>query len=192
MSRTPIIVDKEILLAAITDVEVNGPLENLDQLYKAAASLYNEIADNPISFSVVKARIEEWQVVIKTVKGKKGRKSLTIEEKAGVNLESQEITGEPVTLVQEPVYYGNIRTETVADMVSIDKIQNACQPMNTDVQEGCITLDRVVVVGDTDFQLLQRNDCVSKIILDKNNKRIDIWGVKRQGSPDKRIMVELV
>jgi hypothetical protein len=73
--RTAIKVDRKKLTAAVAEAEKNGPLPNHDKLWRAAAEIYNNMGgtDKDISHSVVKARVEEWKIPIKTIAGKRGR-----------------------------------------------------------------------------------------------------------------------
>ena len=74
MSRTAIIVDRPKLEAAMAEAEKDGPMKNLLALWNRAAEIYNASSGtNPISFSVVMLRQQEWGTPIKTQAGRKGR-----------------------------------------------------------------------------------------------------------------------
>ena len=62
MPRPPVNIDREELIAAIQMVEESGPLSTLATLYDSIA----KVMDNDASVSIIKARIEEWQIPIKT------------------------------------------------------------------------------------------------------------------------------
>lgn len=78
MSRRVIPVNRSELANAIKKAEANGPLQNLNCLWKQAASFYNDDYAIPneldiITFSVVALRVKEFSIPYITVAGKKGR-----------------------------------------------------------------------------------------------------------------------
>lgn len=78
-------VDRQKLVAALNQAEADGPLRNLDALWKAAETIYN--ANNPprqITFSVIALRAKEWKLDLKTKPGKRGRGSMTPEQIAAM------------------------------------------------------------------------------------------------------------
>jgi hypothetical protein len=72
MARVKIEVDKGWLTGLVHRVEANGPLANLNALYKAIEAT-PEAKEKGISFSVVALRVAEFGIVTKTQKGRKGR-----------------------------------------------------------------------------------------------------------------------
>jgi hypothetical protein len=85
MARRTIPVDKGLLQTAIELAEKDGPLTNQSELWKKAAEYYNS-NDNvePITHSVVYLRFGQFGLTCKTSKGKKGRGSMTEEQKAAM------------------------------------------------------------------------------------------------------------
>jgi hypothetical protein len=86
MSKEAIIVDRSLLEVSLREVERNGPLSNLSELWRQTCCHYNEQLSKlaqlpnhpPIQFitpSVVLLRTKEWKIQILTVAGKKGRPS---------------------------------------------------------------------------------------------------------------------
>ena len=83
MARRMTKVDRRYLEEAVQEAEKNGPLANLDELWRKAADIYNhqlarlvncdEEGLVPISHSVAYLRANEWHIPRKTVAGKKGR-----------------------------------------------------------------------------------------------------------------------
>ena len=71
--RTSIPVDQPKLEHALQEAEANGPLTNLSALWVKAAEIYNQTTDKPISHSVVMLRAKDWNLSIKTQKGRRGR-----------------------------------------------------------------------------------------------------------------------
>jgi hypothetical protein len=89
VSRRKIIVDKELLVAAINEVECEGPVaDGITELYKRTAALYNQF-DNcpePIAFSVVPLRIKEWGLTVKTIPVRVVKRRTKAEIKAAGNV----------------------------------------------------------------------------------------------------------
>lgn len=84
MAKREYEVDRYKLERALRKAEENGPL-TMDALWKAAESIYN--ADNPpraITFSVIALRAKAWNLELKTKPGKRGRRSMTEEQKAAM------------------------------------------------------------------------------------------------------------
>lgn len=82
MSKPTIPVDKTLLQAAIDKAEANGPLTNQNALWQKTAELYNaNPGAKPITFSVVYLRFNQFDLTCKTPKGKKGRTSMSQEQK---------------------------------------------------------------------------------------------------------------
>jgi len=81
--KKSLFVDRGKLESAIRQAEQNGPLGNRGLLWKAIAELYNKNrGDAPeITFSVVLLRVGEWNLPLKTPRGKKGRSGMTTEQK---------------------------------------------------------------------------------------------------------------
>lgn len=84
MARAMIPVDRPRLEASLKEAEKDGPLPNLDRLWKATAEIYNKSAKTPITFSVVCLRAKEWNIPVKTIPGKRGRGEMTEEQKAAM------------------------------------------------------------------------------------------------------------
>lgn len=88
MARTELPVDREILEASIKAVEKATKFPNQNALHHAACEEYNKRAAKkklpPITFSVVMLRINAWKIAVKTPKGKRGRASMTPEQKAAM------------------------------------------------------------------------------------------------------------
>lgn len=84
MARVTVFVDRALLVKCLLDVEKDGPLANLSQLYNKTAELYNKDAQTPITHSVVMLRIKEWGIVVQTKPGKKGPKGMSSEHKAAM------------------------------------------------------------------------------------------------------------
>lgn len=81
MARTTTPVNKDKLIAAITEAEANGPLSNHAALWVAVADIYNKTEETKISHSVVNLRVKEWNLPVKTQAGRRGRTSMTEEQK---------------------------------------------------------------------------------------------------------------
>ena len=88
MGRKTHEVNRECLIASITEAESNGPLENRSILAETVTKIYNAMDGVPraITFSVVTLRIQQWGLDVKTPKGRRGRQSLTEEQKAAMKL----------------------------------------------------------------------------------------------------------
>lgn len=71
--RTPTPVNRTFLVDCITEIEKTSPCKNRSELHKKVAELYNSKSHKPISHSIVGLRIKEWDIEVKTPKGKKGR-----------------------------------------------------------------------------------------------------------------------
>lgn len=90
MARTEKKVSRTLLERAIRESEKNGPLKNLDVLWKAAAEFYNANKEDDypeLSFSVILLRAKAWDIQTKTQPGKKGRPAgvpLSEEQKAAM------------------------------------------------------------------------------------------------------------
>lgn len=85
MARVAFEVDREKLEAAIVKAESGGELGNLSILADKVASLYNSSSPpRDITPSVVKLRITEWGIVVKTKPGKRGRGALSEDQKAAM------------------------------------------------------------------------------------------------------------
>lgn len=85
MAKRAYEVDRYKLERALRKAEENGPLTNLDALWKAAEPIYNN--DNPpraITFSVIALRAKEWKLELKTKAGKRGRGAMTPEQIAAM------------------------------------------------------------------------------------------------------------
>ena len=67
MARTAVPIDREELEAAIQMVEDTGPLPSLSALYSAVA----HVMGDDISPQIIKARVTEWDISIKTKPGRK-------------------------------------------------------------------------------------------------------------------------
>lgn len=65
-------VNREALEAAVEKAERHGPLKNLSALHQKVAEIYNQDNDE-ISSAVVGLRIVDWDLDIKTQKGRRGR-----------------------------------------------------------------------------------------------------------------------
>jgi hypothetical protein len=65
-------VNREALEAAVEKAEKHGPLKNLSVLHQKVAEIYNQDNDE-ISPAVVGLRIADWDLDIKTQKGRRGR-----------------------------------------------------------------------------------------------------------------------
>jgi hypothetical protein len=83
MAKKSILVDRQKLEAALNMAENNGPLSNLSELWSKATEIYNRTAEQPITHSVVALRVKEWNVVVKTQPGRKGR-AMSDEQKAAM------------------------------------------------------------------------------------------------------------
>lgn len=84
MARTAIPVCRLTLEAAVAKVEQNGPLATMNGLAESVATEYNATAPGEfrhIAFSTVLLRIKEWRLETKTRPGKRGRKSMSPEQK---------------------------------------------------------------------------------------------------------------
>ena len=78
-------VDRAKLVAALRQAEQNGPLKNLDALWKAAEAIYNlNNPPRPITFSVIALRAKEWKLELQTKPGKRGRGNMTPEQIAAM------------------------------------------------------------------------------------------------------------
>ncbi len=85
MAKPTTEVNKNLLQQAIDQAESNGPLKNLDALWKAACAIYNRMSvPKQITFSVVALRAKAWSLQTKTKPGKKGRLVLSDEQKAAM------------------------------------------------------------------------------------------------------------
>jgi hypothetical protein len=73
MGRRMIQVDRNALEQAIHQAENNGPLVNLDALWKKTVAIYNKgVVPESITFSVAALRAKSWGIVTKTKPGRKG------------------------------------------------------------------------------------------------------------------------
>lgn len=69
MGRTKLVVDRDALEAALSEVEANGPLDTQNEVFKRVAAKL----DNPsIKAHTVRNRILEFGLELKTPKGKRG------------------------------------------------------------------------------------------------------------------------
>jgi len=85
MAKKEYEVDRMKLVAALRQAEANGPLKNLDALWKAAEPIYN--ANNPprpITFAVIALRAKAWNLELQTKPGKRGRGNMTPEQIAAM------------------------------------------------------------------------------------------------------------
>lgn len=85
--RTKKPVDVAVLRAAIQEAEKNGPLPNLDALWKKAAEIYNSkfgVPDHHITFSVVLLRVKELGIETQTKPGRRKGQGLSPEHKAAM------------------------------------------------------------------------------------------------------------
>ena len=76
MSKTPIEINKELFLQIIQDLENRETFANRSKLFEAVVADYNKLkADNlkAITPPIVYLRTNEWEVELKTPKGKRGR-----------------------------------------------------------------------------------------------------------------------
>lgn len=88
MAKPTTPVDQVKLKTAIRLSEKDGPLGNLNELWKLVAEKYNAMSPpQPISFSVVGLRISQWKLETKTKAGRRGRapgEKLSDEQKAAM------------------------------------------------------------------------------------------------------------
>lgn len=97
MPKTFVQIDKNLFIQCVKDVEENGPLDNLSDLYKNVAELYFK-KDRELTVSLtpqfVMGRIKDWELEVKTQKGKKGRSSIAVDrsllEKTIIDLEANQ------------------------------------------------------------------------------------------------------
>lgn len=80
MARTATPVDRVALEAAIQQAEANGPLRTQNDVWKAAADIYNKTAAKPISFSVVLLRAGEWGTILKTKSARGQGRTMSAEQ----------------------------------------------------------------------------------------------------------------
>ena len=83
MAKKSIAVDRQKLEAALNMAENNGPLSNLSELWVKASEIYNRTAEIPITHSVVALRVKEWNIIVQTQPGRKGR-TMSDEQKAAM------------------------------------------------------------------------------------------------------------
>jgi hypothetical protein len=71
--RRTIVADRDKLIAALSAVENDGPLQTQAKLWAATSAAYNEMEDVPekISPSVVFLRVKEWELSVKTEPARK-------------------------------------------------------------------------------------------------------------------------
>ena len=85
MAKKEFEVDRAKLVAALNEAEKNGPLKNLDALWKAAETIYNlQVVPRLITFSVIALRAKAWKLDLKTKPGKRGRGVMTPEQIAAM------------------------------------------------------------------------------------------------------------
>lgn len=136
MARTPVAVDRPMFEAAVVNAEANGPLKNLGLLYGAIVKHYTILTiDNneikPISAAIVKDRLSEWQIELKTEPGRKPQKNLFSAKLAGIlagiacikgevpaelaNI--HELLDELVTIVNEPLEPAKVADEETVEPI---------------------------------------------------------------------------
>ncbi len=94
MAKVPQAVDREKLVAAIRQAEANGPLENQTALFVRAAELYNRNSPpREIQGGVVRLRVIEWGIDVKTQPGKRGRPGAMSEEQKAKMREARALAG---------------------------------------------------------------------------------------------------
>lgn len=71
--RTEYPVDRPAFIAAINEVEKNGPLQNRSVLYPLVAEEYNKHIARGITHSIAQLRIRDWKIEVKTPMGQRGR-----------------------------------------------------------------------------------------------------------------------
>lgn len=72
-------VDRELLTKTIAEVENSTiPLNGLTELYERVSTVYNEASPIHITPSIVRSRIIEWKLPIKTVSPRRSNKVRTI------------------------------------------------------------------------------------------------------------------
>jgi len=81
MARTATNVDRPKFETAVKNAEANGPLKNLGDLHNAIVKHYTilTIDDNglkPISAAIVRDRLAEWKIEVKTEPGRKAKADL--------------------------------------------------------------------------------------------------------------------
>ncbi|RDJ34940.1 MAG: hypothetical protein DWQ19_08890 [Crenarchaeota archaeon] len=86
MAKKTIKVDEGFLKESVERAEKDGPLKNLNELWKVTAKIYNNFAraseDLPeISPSVVMLRVQAWKIPHQTKAGRRGRGPMTDEQK---------------------------------------------------------------------------------------------------------------
>ena len=82
--KKSIAVNRGLLERLLLEVEKNGPLPNQKALWDKVAEAYNAQAETKITPSVVYLRVKTWGIVVQTKPGKKGRGSMTDEQKAAM------------------------------------------------------------------------------------------------------------
>lgn len=73
MGRPMIQVDQNSLTTIINRCEANKTYRNHSELFKDVASLYNDQHKTTLTPAIIYLRVNEWGIVLKTEKGKKGR-----------------------------------------------------------------------------------------------------------------------
>lgn len=84
MARTEIPVDKDILIQCITEAESNGPLKNESALWNKLSELYKVKTGVDVEWGVMRLRVNSWKLDKQTKKGKRGRQSLSPEQKVAM------------------------------------------------------------------------------------------------------------
>lgn len=84
MAKPATPVDRSLLEQSLKEAEKNGPLKNLNALWKAAATIYNRTSKTKITHSIVSLRVRDWRIQVQTVPGKRGKSTMSAEHKAAL------------------------------------------------------------------------------------------------------------
>lgn len=80
MARTPVVVDRPLFETAVKNAEASGPLKSLKDLYDAIVKQYSVLVLlltlKPISAAIVKERLAEWKIPVKTGPGRSNKTEL--------------------------------------------------------------------------------------------------------------------
>lgn len=102
--RTPTVINEDTFKSALETVESNGPLKNRGILYQKVANQYNREKGElkEISAAIVRSRVLEWSLSVKTPLGRRTKSLSVIEEKPDGEVVKKNPNKEGLNVVKIP------------------------------------------------------------------------------------------
>lgn len=142
-------VDRNLLTNVIKTLESQQSFDNRSKLFDSVVTKYNEVADVPITASVVYTRINQWQLPLVTPKGKRGRSGgnpslatanrTSREEKFSAD-DGIKAAFTALKKVTEPKHHGLVKRASKGSLTAIIKLKclDCCCNDTQSIKECCV------------------------------------------------------